>query len=894
MMLRRLSARLLALWHRRRHESDLDDEIRFHLAEDAEERRVEGLSADEARAAARRDFGNVDLVRETTRDVWGWRSVERLIQDVRYGGRVLRATPIVSAVAILSLGLGIGANTAIFSVLDTLLLRSLPVNEPGELVILGAEEGRRPHWTNPIWEQIRDRPELFDGAFAVYSTRFNLAVRGESELVDGLWASGSTFEVLGVPALVGRTFTRDDDRPGGGPNGPVAIISYGFWQRRFGGSPDVLGRSLTVERVPFTIVGVTPPQFFGVDVGRTFDVALPIGAKTLVSGPRALQQRSSWWLRIVLRLKNGETTETTTARLRALQPQIRAATLPDDWHASELHKYLGHPFRLEPAATGDSGLRQQYRRPIVTIMAVVGLVLLIACTNLANLLLARAAARRQEISLRMALGASRARIMRQLLTESLLLSSAGALLGLLLAHWGSRLLVRQLSTATDPVFLDLALDWRVLGFTAAIAVVTAALFGTAPALRGTRVQPNDALKAQGRSVVGDGRLGPGFALVVVQVALSLVLLTGAGLFLRTFSALAGMNMGFDGRQVLIARVMFPGDRIDVAQRPDLFRRLREAAAALPGVSSVGLSTTTPLSNNTWNNAIEVPGMALGPASERLAWFNMVSAGWLRTYGTPLLAGRDFSSADTPASPPVAIVNEAFARRYNGGRNPIGLRVRQPHNVERTVVGYVRDAVYENLRNPVPPTLYIAYEQQNDLNSFVSVSVRVSGGSPARLVRPLTTALGDVHTDLMITPRLLANDVDAVLTQERVMAALSGIFGALALLLAALGLYGVTSYAVNRRRAEIGIRLALGAAPGGVVALILRRALALIGGGILAGSLVSLWLARFVSPLLFGLQPRDPATLTAAILLLGAVGVLAAWLPARRASRIDPTRVLREG
>ncbi len=878
-----------------RTESELDDEIRFHLEEEADERAAAGLSGAEARAAARKDFGNVGLIRETTREVWYWVSLERLIQDLRYGYRGLKGTPLVAIVAILSLGLGIGANTAIFSVLDTLVLRSLPVRAPQQLVVLLGDDPRpRTNWTNPIWEQIRDRPDLFDGAFAVSSTRFNLAGRGESAFVDGLWASGKMFDVLGVPAILGRTFTPEDDRPGGGPDGPVAVISYDFWQRRFGGAADAIGRSLTVERVPFTIVGVTPPQFFGVDVGRTFDVALPIGTFTLMQGPRALERRSSWWLRIMVRLKPGQNAETGGALLHAQQPQIREATLPTDWHPGTLERYLKGPFRLEPAGNGYSGLRERYRRPLTTIMVVVGLVLLIACVNLANLLLARASARRSELSLRIALGASRLRVARQLLTESLLLAGAGAVVGLLLAHWSSRLLVRQLSTTTNNVFLDLSLDWRILVFTAGVAVATAVLFGTAPALHGTRVQPNDVLKAQARGATGDGPRNVSHILVVLQVALSLVLLVGAGLFLRTFFSLAHMKVGFETRPILIANVVVPSERIEAARRSELFRQWLEAAASVPGVSSAALSEVTPLSNNTWNNRIELPDGPQLPESERLVYFNTVSVGWFRTYGTTLLAGRDFTGADTIGAPPVAIVNETFARQFNGGRNPVGMRVKQPHEVVREVVGYVSDAVYESLRAPVPPTLYLAYGQDPALRAATSVSVRAAGGSPALLIKPLAAALSRVNGDTIITMRPLSDHVDAARSQERIVAVLSAVFGGLGLLLAGLGLYGVTAYAVSRRRTEIGIRMALGAAPGGVVRLILGRAAGLIGVGIVVGGVVSVWASRFVAPLLFGLEPHDPLTLVAASCGLAAIGLLAGWLPARRASRIDPARVLREG
>jgi putative ABC transport system permease protein len=825
------------------------------------------------------------------------------MSDLRDALRSLRATPVVSIVAILSLALGIGANTAIFSILDSLLLRALPVKAADQLVLLGYGDGRSAAWTNPIWEQVREHQDLFDGAFAYSGTRFNLAQGGPTELVDGLWASGRIFEVLGVPAILGRTFTPTDDRRGGGPDGPVAVISYGFWQRRFGGAADVIGRSLTVERVPFTIVGVTPPQFFGVDVGRTFDVAIPIGTDPLVRGRESsLDQRSYWWLSVMVRLKPGQTRSAAAAAIRGVHPQIREATMPPDWRPQDKERYLKDGFGFRDAATGGSGLRDRYRRPLTTIMVVVGLVLLIACANIANLLLARATARRHELSIRVALGASRWRIARQLLTESLVLSALGAAIGLAFAHWGSRLLVRQLSTSTNNVFLALAIDWRVLGFTAGVAIATAVLFGMAPALRGTRVQPNDALKAQGRGVAGDGRLGLGNALVVVQVALSLMLVVAAGLFIRTFASLAQLDLGFDPNPVIVASVNAQRAQLEREQRPELFRRTLEAALTAPGVASAAVSVVTPVSGSTWNNRIEFPdgGAAASlPERERSTYINLLSENWFRTYGTPLVAGRDFGSSDTRDAPPVAIVNEAFARKFNGGRNPIGLRIRQPGfadrpTIDREVVGYVRDAVYRSLRDPVPPTLYLPYRQQPDPPSSMSVSVRAANGSPVLLTKPLAAALSAVHPDLAITFRPLADQVDAALIQERIVAMLSGFFGGLALLLAGLGLYGVTSYAVSRRRSEIGIRMALGADPGGVVVMVLRRVAVLVGLGTIAGVAMSLWASRFVTTLLYGLEPRDPLTLAAAVVVLAAIGAAAGWLPARRASRIDPARVLHEG
>jgi putative ABC transport system permease protein len=823
------------------------------------------------------------------------------MQDFRDAFRALKAIPVVTSVAILSLALGIGANTAIFSILDSLLLRRLPVEDPRRLHIVGTgPERRNTSWTNPIWEQIRDRQTLFDGAFAWSSTRFNLAEGGQTEFVDGVWASGRYFDVLGVPAILGRTFTETDDRRGGGPEGPVAVISYSFWQRRFGGAADAIGRSLTVERVPFTIVGVAPPGFFGVDVGRTFDVVIPIGAEPLIRGKESsLDRRSSWWLNVMIRLETDQREEAGNAALRGVRPQIRDATMPQDWRPQDRDGYLRDGFSLIPAATGGSGLRQRYRLPLTAIMVVVGLVLLIACANIANLLLARATARRHELSVRVALGASRLRIVRLLLSESLLLAGAGALLGLVFAQWGSRLLVRQLSTTTNNVFLDLSLDWRVLGFTAGVAITTAVLFGLAPALRGTRVQPNDALKTQGRGVIGEGRLNLGNTLVVIQVALSLVLVVAAGLFVRTFSSLANLNLGFDRNQVLVASVNAQRAQLEPAQRPELFRRVLEAASSVPGIPSAALSAVTPISGSTWNNRIELPDGPDLPENERLTYINLISADWFQTYGTPIIAGRDFTRADNAGAQQVAIVNETFARRFAYGRNPVGTRVRQPGygtrpTIERHIVGYVKDAAYRSLREPVPPTMYIPYAQQPEPPSSMSVSVRAAGGSPALLTKSLAAALTPVHRDLAITFRPLADQVNAALTQERLVAMLSGFFGGLALLLAGLGLYGVTSYAVSRRRTEIGIRMALGSAPAGVVRLVLRRVAILVALGMLAGVGISLWAARFVTTLLYGLQPRDPLTLAAAAVILGAIGGLAGWLPARRASRIDPAGVLREG
>jgi putative ABC transport system permease protein len=827
-----------------------------------------------------------------------------MFQDLRLAVRSLRATPVVSLVAALSLALGIGANTAIFSLVNSLLLRALPVKEPAQLALVTDDADRGINsWTNPIWEQIRDRRDLFGAAFAWSTNRFNLASGGETQFVDGIWASGGMFDTLGVPAMLGRTFTPADDARGGGPDGPVAVISYSFWQRRFGGSADALGQHLALDKVPFTIIGVTGPDFFGPDVGRAFDVAVPIGTEPLFRGKEsALDQRSWWWLTVMARLKAGQSVDAGTAAIRGQQQQIRDATLPQDWRPSDAVNYLKEKFTLVAAGTGNSSLRRRYERPLLTILVVVALVLLIACANIANLLLARATARRHELSVRVALGASRWRLARQLLCESLLLAGIGAGAGLLIASWASRLLVRQLSTQTNTVFLDLSLDWRVLAFTIGVTVATALLFGTAPALRASGVAPMDALKEHGRGTSSDSRASLASGLVVAQVALSLILVVAAGLFMRTFSSLANLHLGFDRDRVLLVNINAQRTEIPPDDRLNTYRRIREAVLAVPGVASAAVSFVTPVSGNTWNNRVEVSGGVPLGERQRSANFNAVTPGWLATFGTPLIAGRDVTDGDRKGTPPVVLVNQAFAKKFLNGANPIGHTVAtEPGGPGATppfeIVGVVADAVYRALREPVPPTMYVPLAQFGDGRrpppASMSVSVRTVTGSPALLARSVSAAITGVNRDLALTFRPLADQVDASLTQERLVAMLAGFFGALALLLAGLGLYGVTSYAVSRRRTEIGIRMALGAAPAGVVRLVLARVTLLVGVGVIVGAGLSLWAATFVKTLLYGLEPRDPVTLVGAAVILGTVGAIAGWLPAHRASRIDPAEVLRD-
>ena len=827
------------------------------------------------------------------------------MQDLRLALRTLVATPVVTAVAVLSLALGVGANTAIFSLVNSLILRTLPVAEPQRIVILAGRRnsGARPAFSYATFDQIRRHGQAFAGALA-YSNccgKGTLTIAGEPLPVDRFFVSGDFFRTLGVPALVGRVLTPEDDVPGGGPNGPAVVISYKLWQERFGGAASAIGAPVTFERVAVTIVGVTPPEFFGVEVGRPFDVILPIRTEPVILPSIAFDDDVSW-LSIMLRLKPGTSLESATAAVRAVQPQVRAGSLPKQFQST----FLQEPFVLEPAGEGASTLRERFQRPLVPILAVVALVLLIACANIANLLLARGAARRHELSVRLALGASRWRLARQLLAESTVLAALGSSVGFAFAGWTSRALVAQLSTSVTPVALDLSLDWRVLVFTAATMVLTTMVFGMVPALRATRVAPMDALREPGRVTSAAG--GPGGAwsggLIVAQVALSLLLVVAAGLFVRTFEQLAHAPLGLDRDRVLLITLSAP--TVPAADRNVFYHQLVNVAAAVPGVAHAGGSLNPPLAGTLVGDiVVSEPGAVPSPDAEVVSQGMDVSPGLLASFGIPIRAGRDIDDHDTNAAPKIMLVNEAFARRFFPGRDMVGaplaltFRSGQYGDVPlgvRTVVGVVGDSAYRSIRTPMRPTIYTPLAQRTDplLFTYFYIAVRAASESPALLARSVSAALTAVNRDITMTFRPLSAVVDDSLAQDRLVAMLSGFFGVLALLLAGLGLYGVTAYAVARRRTEIGIRMALGAQPPGVVRLVLARVAVLVGIGVMVGAGVSLWASTLVASLLYGLAPRDPVTLVGAAITLTAVAVLAGWLPAYRASRIDPAQVLREG
>jgi putative ABC transport system permease protein len=821
-------------------------------------------------------------------------------RDLRFALRQMRQTPIVSGVALLSLALGIGANVAIFSLVNALILKALPVHEPERLVqmqlVNANPRANTTSFTNPQWEYLRDHQDFLTGAAAVGYARFNLNAAGEARQVPGLYVSGRFLDTFGVVPIIGRGFTAEDDRRGGEP---VAILSHGFWQREYGGDRGVVGRTVSLDGHAFTIVGITPPEFFGVRVGFTFDVMIPLGNEPIIRGVESsLDRRSSWWLSLFGRLAPGQTPEQAEARLRALQPSLRAATMPQDWRPQDQAAYISDPFGVLPAATGISNLRDRYSRPLYVLLGIVGLVLTIACANMANLLLAQSVARRRELAVRLSLGAGRGQLVRQLLVESLMLSLVGSAAGLLIAAWGSRALVAMLSTRTSTVALDLSMDWRVFAFTAGVGILTGLLFGVAPAWRGTSLSPADALRDHARGIVsGGGRLNLGHGLVALQVALSFVLVFGSTLFVRTLIGLTNQGMGFESQNVLLATIDLRRTGVEPNGRWPIFQQVRDAVAAVPGIEAAAASFVTPVSGSSWNLRISVPGYN-APENDRVSMFNGVTQDYFRSLGTPVLTGRDISPADAAGRPDVMVVNEAFARKYFYGQNPVGktfvLEGFGPDRGDKQVeiVGLVADAKYRSLREEPPPTMYAPMAQYERISSSVRMAIKTSG-SPWAARAAVLSAVAGVNKEVAVDLRTLDEDLGAATQQERLIASLSAFFGGLALLLAALGLYGVMSYSVSRRKNEIGIRMALGAEPDTVVRLVLTHVAFITLVGLIAGAAVAAGSGRFINALLFNLATTDRTMIAVTTVTLALAAAIAGYLPARRAARIDPMTALRE-
>jgi putative ABC transport system permease protein len=828
-----------------------------------------------------------------------------LLQDLRYGIRMLAKTPGFAAVAVLTLALGIGANAAIFQLIDAVRLRTLPVQDPNTLAIVHLD---RNHWgqgnfngpysefTFPMWEQIRQRQEAFSSIAVWSGDRLNLATGGEVDNAHTIWVSGDFFRVLGVQPFLGQLITTAQDQPGcaGG-----ADISYAFWQRRYGGAASVIGKQLTLEGHPFPIIGVTPPSFYGVSIGDQFDVAVPVCAEPIVAGEYSRisgdRPRESWWLSMIGRLKPGWTLTRATAQLGVIMPAVLNETIPPQYDADGVKHYLAYKLQALPAANGFSNLRENSSTPLWLLLGLSGLVLLIACANLANLMLARASTREREVAVRLALGASRGRLIRQLLSESALLAIAGAVCGGILAAVLSKALISFLSRPNDPIFLDMPTDWRVLGFSAGLAIFTTILFGLMPALHSGKVAPGAVLKTGGRGMTaGRERFRLQRVLVASQVALSLVLLAGALLFARSLRNLLTRDPGFQEDGMLVMNTDMTRLNLPTAQREPFNRNLLERIRAIPGVSAAAAAMRSPVNGSSSNDGILGEK---GAESKGSAWLDKVSPGYFQTMEMPLLAGRDFNDNDSLTAPKVAVVNQAFVTKFlDGDKNAVGRQFRlwqSPGKPEPyySVVGVVKDSTYNDMHEPFVPVMYFPRVQDDKPDTYVTFLVRSQTGVSG-VLQPVKDTIAGASPEIDIEFRVLRTQIRESLVQDELMATLCGFFGALAILLAAIGLYGVISYTVAQRTNEIGIRMALGSQRSGIVRLILGEVSVVVAIGVVVGVGLTIAGSKAASSLLFGLKPRDPVTIALAVVILAAIGLAASFVPARRASRLDPMEALR--
>jgi predicted permease len=929
----RLLSRLSSLWcnlfYKARREQELTEEIDAYLEMLIDQKIAEGVDPEEARRAALIEVGGKQQVKEKVWEVSAGHYLETLWQDLRYALRMLHRNSGFAAVAVLTLALGIGANTAIFSLIDAVLLKMLPVRSPEQLVLLRHADGRGTITPLPYYayKQFRDRNQVFSGVLAYHPLRLTVSIDNSSEpAVAGQLVSGNYYSVLGVNAALGRTIAPDDDRAPG--ESPVCVISYNYWQRRFAGDPAVVGKTIHLGGAPFTIIGVTPPEFFGLEVGSSLDISVPLMMQQQVMpGIGSFADNFGFGFTAMGRLRSGIMMPQAQASLSVLYQQILADIASQFSHKKPADQYwLAHKFVFEPGGQGLSELRRQLSRPLLVLMIVVALVLLVACANVAGLLLARAVARRREIAIRLALGVGRLRLMRQLLTESVLLGSLGGLLGLLFAYWGTRLFLPLLSQGEIPVQLDLNLDIRVLGFTFALSMLMGMLFGLAPALLATRVDLNSALKNDAPGLVprpGGHRLSTSFghAFVISQVALSLLLLVGAGLFVRSLQKLQRVDAGFVSDNVLVMRLEPVGSERERKGFIAPYNELLTRVESIPGVKLASLVGYSPIARREW--------LVMGESHERIEWpisvqgytpqlgedMNIhsmqVFPNSFAALGIPLVAGRDFSPQDnqkwlpgimcrTGACPRrVAIINESMARRFFKDENPIGRRFSFDLGICSTeticryeIIGVVKDVRYTSLRNEGRAMFYLPFTQSDTSGGQMTLVVRaaVDPTTVAAAVRREARALDPAMP--MFEVETLATQVAASLREERLLATLSSGFGLLALLLSCLGLYGILSYTVARRTNEIGIRMALGADRRDVLWLVLRDALRLVLLGVLLGIPAALAATRLVASQLFGIGAADPVAIVLATLVLLVVAAVAGYLPARRATRVDPLVALR--
>lgn len=910
--------RKLVWWvQRRRKEDELRAELEFHLDNEVDERRADGLGEDQARWAARRDLGNVTLLREDARTLWTWTPVEQLVQDLRYGLRTMVTNRAFTALAALSLALGIGANTAIYSFVDAILLRSLPVSDPASLVVVewrsrpfnfssGSEfvvrsiDGRTYSDSAGTTAAIFPFPafeHLQEASAPVLSTLFayhpagdlNVMVKGTAELAAGEYVSGNFFQGLAVSPAAGRLFIRDDDRPGAPP---VAVISTGYSQRRFDGPSNAIGQSILINNLAFTVVGVTPPEFIGVDPAAAPHVYLPIHASLLFDpdAARRFPDPNYYWLQMMGRLRPGISLAQAQAALGDRFAQWVAPTATNDRERANLPV-----LHLGEGAGGLDTLRRQYSKPLYVLWAMVGLILAIACANTANLLLARASARRREIAVRLSIGAGRFRVVRQLLTESVLLASLGGALGILIALAGIRVLTRLLANGEEGFTLHADLNWHVLAVTLGLSVLCGLLFGLAPAMQLARPASMPTLKdtsvTERRARAGHGNPRPSAtqALVVAQVAISLLLLVAAGLFVRTLANLRSIPLGFNPDNVLLFEVNAPQAGYPEAKVPAFYAELRRRLAEIPGVRHATLSHAS-LIRAGRAHPIIVNGV---PARGHRVL--QTGAGFFTTMQIPMLRGREIDDRDRQGSAPVAVVSDLFARTYFGEENPLGqyLEVRGSSPLTPQIIGVAATARYGGLKRSIPPVVYLSYAQVPSSQLQQMTFALRTDGSPLRYVGAVREVVREADARVPVTNiKTHAADIDQTLNQEIVFARLCSAFAIVALVIACVGLYGTMAYTVARQTREIGIRMALGATRSLVIWMVLREVSVLVAVGLAIGVPTALATSRLIESFLFDMQPNDPRALALAATILLSAALVASYGPARQASRVDPMIALR--
>lgn len=912
--------KLRYLFNRRSKEQDLRDELQFHLEEDAEERRAGGHPLDDARLAAKRSFGNVARIGEETRDAWTWTYLEQLLQDCRYALRTIAANRTFSLLVILSLGLGIGANTAIYSFMDSLLLRSLPVADPNSLVVINwaANPAGRDFvmhgmsgstWSESNWKEVSGifpfpafellsskSGDVLSSVFAYYPTRkVNLIVSGQAEQGGGEFVSGDYFRGLEVPPAAGRVLLPEDDRFGAPP---VAVLSYSYSQKRFGDATSATGKTLLINDVPFMIAGVAPAGFFGVDPATAPDFYIPLHTNVLLR-PRGGASKSEeyldqnyYWLEMMGRLRPGVTRERAQAELGPAFHQWVNSTAANDRERASLPQLL-----IREGAAGLNTLRRQYSKPLYVLLGMVALILAIACANIANLMLARATARRHEFAVRLSIGAGRFRVIRQLLTESLVLASIGGALGVAFAVWGIRFLTLLLANGRADFTLRPQLNWHVLAAAVVLSLLTGLLFGLAPALRSTRVDVMPALKlTTAEEPIGRHKwrgVNLSHVLVVTQIGMAVLMLVGSGLFLRTLSNLQSIQLGFNRENVILFKL---NARQAGHQDPEIltfYGDLRKSFSAIPGVRNASASHSALLGEGTWSSMVAPVGEVPKGATNIL----MTAPSFFETMQIPIVKGRPFEERDQPGSTPVAVVSESFVRKYFPDRNPLGqhivIRRRQKPGSDIEIVGVAKDARYGELKGAFREIAYLPFNQGTYYPVEEMTFALRTVGDPSRYLDTIRAIVSRADTHVPVTDiRTQEAQVDRLINQEIIFARLCTAFAALALLIASVGLYGMMSYTVARRTGEIGIRMALGAQRGNVVWMVLRQVFILASVGLAIGVPAALGTSRFIESFLFDVKPNSASAVAVAVGILLCVVLVAGYLPARRASRIDPLTAVR--